>query len=62
MFAVVVREDDGVYSASAVAAAVVSAVAVDSAPLYIKYVNVMMKRKGIKRRNIFRFLNKMLVS
>ena len=62
MFAVVEREDDGVYSAAAVAAAVVSAVAVDSAPFYIKFVNVMMKRKGIKGRHIFRFLIKMLVS
>ncbi len=42
MFAVVVREDDGVYSAAAVAAAAVSAVAVDSAPFNIKCVNVML--------------------
>ncbi len=42
MFVVVVWEDDGVYSAAAVAAAVVSAVAVDSAPFYIKCVNVMI--------------------
>ncbi len=42
MFAVVVREDDGVYFASAVATAVVSAVEVDSAPFYIKCVNVML--------------------
>jgi hypothetical protein len=62
VFAVVGREDDGVYSASAVAAAVVSAVAVYSAPFYIKYGNFRMKRKVIKRRNIFRFLIKMLVS
>ncbi len=42
MFVVVEREDDEVYSAAAVAAAAVSAVAVDSAPFYIKYVNVMI--------------------
>ncbi len=45
MFAVVVWEDDGVYSAAAVAAAAVSAVAVDSAPFDMKcYANIIKVR------------------